>query len=290
MSDPAIGRNSGVDSHPPRGANQRRTEREARLAGKVAIVTGGAGGIGSQVCRTLAAQGARVAVADRDLDGARVVADEIHADGGRAEAVAVELADESSVAAMVAEVLGHFGGVDILDNNAALTDADVLARDGAVTDMSLDVWDQMMAVNLRSQLLTCKHAIPSMVARGGGSIINMSSGAASSGDLVRTAYSVSKSAITAFTQHVATQFGRQGVRANAILPGLVLTDPVRAQIPPDLLAGYSRGLLTPFVGQPGDVADLVAFLASDESRYLTGQSIHLDGGASAHHARLPEAR
>ena len=258
-----------------------------RLAGKVAIVTGGAGGIGSQVCRTLAEQGAHVAVADRDRDGARAVADQIVAAGGRAEAVAVELADESSVEAMVAAVVERFGGVDILDNNAALTDADVLARDGAVAQMPIEVWDQMMAVNLRSQMLTCKHAIPSMVARGGGSVINMSSGAASSGDLTRTAYSVSKSAISTFTKYVATQYGRQGVRANAILPGLVLTDPVRAQIPPDMLAAYRRGLLTPFVGEPIDVANLVAFLASDESRYLTGQSINLDGGGSAHSARLP---
>ena len=268
-------------------SQSEKPARGRRLAGKVAIVTGGAGGIGSQVCRTLAAQGARVAVADRNLDGARVVADEIVTGGDHAEAVAVELADESSVEAMVATVVSRLGGVDILDNNAALTDADVLARDGAVVEMAIDVWDEMMAVNLRSQMLTCKHAIPSMVARGGGSVINMSSGAASSGDLTRTAYSVSKSAIAAFTKYVATQYGRQGVRVNAILPGLVLTDPVRAQIPPDLLAAYSRGLLTPFVGQPIDVANLVAFLASDESRYLTGQSINLDGGGSAHSARLP---
>jgi NAD(P)-dependent dehydrogenase (short-subunit alcohol dehydrogenase family) len=259
-----------------------------RLAGKVAIVTGGAGGIGSQVCRTLAEQGAAVAVVDRNLDGAHGVAEAITAGGGRAQPVGVELADEASVAAMVAEVVGHFGGVDILDNNAALTDADVLARDGAIIEMPIEVWDQMMAINLRSQMLTCKHAIPSMVARGGGSVVNMSSGAATSGDLIRTAYSVSKSAISTFTMHVATQYGRQGVRVNAILPGLVLTDPVRAQIPPDMLRTYSRGLLTPFVGEPIDVANLVAFLVSDESRYLTGQSIHLDGGGSAHHAKLPE--
>ncbi len=140
--------------------------RDRRLAGRVAIVTGGAGGIGSQVCRTLAAQGARVAVADRNLDGARAVADQIVTGGDEAEAVPVDLGVESSVEAMVAAVVDRFGGVDILDNNAALTDADVLAHDGAVADMPIEVWDQMMAVNLRSQMLTCKHAIPSMVAPG----------------------------------------------------------------------------------------------------------------------------
>jgi NAD(P)-dependent dehydrogenase (short-subunit alcohol dehydrogenase family) len=259
-----------------------------RFEGKVAIVTGGAGGIGSEVCRTLASQGAAVVVADLDLDRARGVADQITAADGQAAALPVDLADEARVAALIAATVDRFGGVDIVDNNAALTDADVLARDGAVTELDIEVWDSMMAVNLRSQMLMCKHAIPSMVSRGGGSVINMSSGAANSGDLTRTAYSVSKSAIATFTKYTATQYGRQGVRVNAILPGLILTDPVKAQIPPDMLRAYSRGLLTPFVGQPRDVANLVAFLASDESRYLTGQSISLDGGGSAHGARLPD--
>ena len=184
-------------------------------------------------------------------------------------------------------MVARFGGVDILDNNAALTDADVLARDSAVTEMPLEVWDQMMAVNLRSQMLTCKHAIASMVDRGGGSVINMSSGAASSGDLTRTAYSVSKSAIATLHQvrgHPVRAPGRPGQRHPA-RPGAHRSR--AGPDPPDMLAVYSRGLLTPFVGEPIDVANLVAFLASDESRYLTGQSINLDGGGSAHSARLP---
>jgi NAD(P)-dependent dehydrogenase (short-subunit alcohol dehydrogenase family) len=133
------------------------------------------------VCRTLARQGARVVVADIDETSARAVADEIVGAGGDAIHIAVDLADEASVAAMAASVAERYGGVDVLDNNAALTAADVLARDGAVTDMDLGVWDQMMAVNLRSQLLTCKHLVPQMVARGGGAVVNMSSGAANAG-------------------------------------------------------------------------------------------------------------
>jgi NAD(P)-dependent dehydrogenase (short-subunit alcohol dehydrogenase family) len=257
-----------------------------RFVGKVAVVTGGAGGIGSEVCRALARQGAEVVVADVDLAAATAVADGIVGAGGQAAAIPVELADESSVAAMAAAAVERFGGVDILDNNAAVTAADVLSRDGAVADMDTEVWDQMMAVNLRSQMLTCKHLVPQMVARGGGAVVNMSSGAANSGDLSRTAYSVSKSAITAFTKYLATQYGRQGVRANTIVPGLILTDAVRAQIPPAMLDAYSQALLTPFVGEPRDVADLVSFLVSDESRYITGQAISIDGGMGAHTARL----
>jgi NAD(P)-dependent dehydrogenase (short-subunit alcohol dehydrogenase family) len=260
----------------------------ARFAGKVAIVTGGAGGIGRAVSRRLAAEGASVVVADVDRAGAEAIAAEILAAGGDALGVPVDLGVEAEVAAMVSTTVERFGGVDFLDNNAALTDAEVLARDGAIADLDIEVWDRMMSVNLRSQMLTCKHAVPHMVRRGGGAVVNMSSGAASSGDLIRTAYSVSKSAISTFTKFVATQYGRQGVRANAILPGLILTDPVRAQVPPAMLEAYAGSLLTPFIGEPDDVAGLVTFLMSDDSRYLTGQSICFDGGASAHSARLPK--
>ncbi len=118
--------------------------------------------------------------------------------------------------------------------------------------------------------------------------MNMSSGAALSGDLTRTAYSVSKSGITTLTKSLATQYGRKGVRANAIFPGLILTDPVRAQIPPAMLEAYASSLLTPFVGEPQDIADLVSFLFSPQSRYITGQSISIDGGMGAHTGHLAE--
>jgi len=260
----------------------------SNLAGKVAIVTGGAGGMGRVVSLGLAAQGAAVAVADLDEAGARSVVDEIAAAGGQGVPIAVDLAHEEQVAAMVATTVEQLGGVDILDNNAALTDADVLARDTSVTEMDVEVWDAMMAVNLRSQMLTCKHAIPRMVERGGGAVVNMTSGAANTGDLIRTAYSVSKAGISTLTKSLATQYGRQGVRVNAIVPGLILTEPVRAQIPPDMLSAYSSRVLTPFVGEPQDVADLVSFLVSPQARYITGQSICIDGGMSSHSARLPK--
>jgi NAD(P)-dependent dehydrogenase (short-subunit alcohol dehydrogenase family) len=261
---------------------------KTRFAGKVAIVTGGAGGIGGTVSRALAAQGAQVVVADMDDTGAERVADEIATAGGDGLAVPVDLGDEKQVVALIAATVDRFGGVDILDNNAALTAADVLARDTNVTDMDVDVWDTMMAINLRSQMLTCKHAVPHMIERGGGAIVNMSSGAALTGDLIRTAYSVSKAGISTLTKSLATQYGRQGVRVNAVVPGLILTEPVRAQIPPAMLESYSSSLLTPFVGEPQDVADLVSFLVSSEARYITGQSICIDGGMSSHSARLPK--
>ena len=139
-----------------------------------------------------------------------------------------------------------------------------------------------MAVNLRSQMLTCKHAVPEMVRNGGGSIINMSSGASLKGDRTRTAYGVSKAGVNALTMYVATGHGKQGVRVNTIVPGLIITDAVRAHLTQSMLDGLGRSTLTPYLGQPDDIADLVVFLASEESRYITGQMITIDGGMSAH--------
>lgn len=139
-----------------------------------------------------------------------------------------------------------------------------------------------MAVNLRSQMLTCKHAVSEMTRHGGGSIINMSSGASLKGDRTRTSYGVSKAGVNALTMYVATSHGKQGVRVNTIVPGLIITDAVRAHLDEKMLAGLAKATLTPYLGQPDDIADLVVFLASDESRYITGQMIAIDGGMSAH--------
>jgi NAD(P)-dependent dehydrogenase (short-subunit alcohol dehydrogenase family) len=253
-----------------------------RVAGKVAMVTGGAGGIGQASARALAREGASVVVIDIDESGAAKVAEAIEASGGSASSLRVDLSSEEEVAGAVAAAVDRFGRIDILHNNAALTDSEFLSRDTLVTELSVEVWERTMAVNLRSQMLTCKHAIPEMVKTDGGSIINMSSGASLSGDRTRTAYGVSKAGVNTLTKYVATGHGKQGVRVNTIVPGLILTDAVRAHLTEDMLKGLGRATLTPYVGQPDDVADLVVFLASDESRYITGQMVAIDGGMSVH--------
>jgi NAD(P)-dependent dehydrogenase (short-subunit alcohol dehydrogenase family) len=202
--------------------------------------------------------------------------------GGKALAIQADLSEESQVISAIAAALSHFDRLDVLHNNAALTESDSLDRDTAVTDLSLDVWERTMAVNLRSQMLTCKHAVPEMARSGGGSIINMSSGASLKGDRTRTAYGVSKAGVNALTMYVATSHGKQGIRVNTIVPGLIITDAVRAHLTEKIIAGLGKATLTPYLGQPDDVADLVVFLASDESRYITGQMIAIDGGMSAH--------
>jgi NAD(P)-dependent dehydrogenase (short-subunit alcohol dehydrogenase family) len=252
------------------------------LDGKVAIVTGGGGGIGGATAQTLADAGARVAVLDIDEQAGGRVAQEIAADGGAASVIQVDLADEDLVKAAVATVMDAFGRIDVLHNNAALTDSDSLSRDTTVTELDLEVWDQTLAVNLRSQMLMSKHVVPHMVAGGGGSIINMSSGAAFRGDRTRTAYGVSKAGVHALTMYTATSHGKRGVRVNTIVPGLIITDAVKAHLTPEMLDGLGRTTLTPYVGEPQDVADLVLFLASEKARYITGQAFTIDGGMSAH--------
>jgi len=253
-----------------------------RLAGKVAIVTGGAGGIGAATAHELAREGAAVAVVDIDEAKAAGVADEIRRTGARAIALGGDLADEQTAVHVVRSAVAEFGRVDVLHNNAALTASDFLSRDTTVREMSMDVWQRSMDVNLGSQLLMCKHTLPEMSKNGGGSIVNMSSGAALSGDRTRLAYGVSKAGVHALTMYVATSEGKRGVRANTVVPGLILTGAVRAHLSEDIIHGLGRATLTPYLGEPKDVAELVVFLASDQSRYITGQMITIDGGMSAH--------
>src|SRR5271154_3439369 len=253
-----------------------------RLIDKVAIVTGGGGGIGGATARALARGGAAVLVVDIDEAAAARNSREIEGSGGRAEAFRADLSDEDQVVATIAAATSQFGRLDVLHNNAALTDSEFLSRDTAVTELALDVWVRTMEVNLRSQMLTCKHAVPEMVRTGGGSIINMSSGASLKGDRTRTAYGVSKAGVNALTMYVAAGHGKQGIRVNTIVPGLIITDAVRAHLNEALLEKLGRSTLTPSVGQPEDIADVVVFLASDESRYITGQMIAVDGGMSVH--------
>jgi NAD(P)-dependent dehydrogenase (short-subunit alcohol dehydrogenase family) len=252
------------------------------LEGKVAIVTGAASGIGECSARTLAGLGASVVVADINGSGAESVAASIVEDGGSASWFSVDVSVEAQVAALVDHAVGRFGGLDVVHNNAADTRAEVIGRDGTVDSMDVDVWDQTMAVNLRGTMLGCKLAIPRLLERGGGVIVNTSSNSGLSGDLSRTAYGASKAGINAVTMYVATQFGRYGIRSNAVSPGLVLTPAADRNLTADAREIFRLNHLTERFGAPQDIANAVAFLASDQASFINGQILCVDGGMLAH--------
>jgi NAD(P)-dependent dehydrogenase (short-subunit alcohol dehydrogenase family) len=252
------------------------------VKGKVAIVTGSGANIGEACARKLAAEGAKVVVADINLAGAQRVAGEIRASGGEAMAHPVDLADEASIVALIAATVAAYGRIDVLHNNAANTGAAQMTRDGALTAMEPEVWDAAFIINTRGTMLMTKHAVPHMIAGGGGSIINTSSGVSILGDPLNPAYSASKAAVNALTRNTATQFGRANIRCNAILPGLVLSPVARAQMTDAQLAMIQRHVLLPRESVGDDIAGGVLWLASDLASFVTGQIISIDGGICHH--------
>jgi len=262
----------------------------ARLAGKVAIVTGASAGIGAETAKRFAEEGAKVVVVARTVARAQAVVDQIKAKGGEALAVACDIANEDQIKAMIEQTIAAYGRIDILDNNAALTDSDAQMADGAVADMDSTLWDRIMAVNLRGPMLCSKYAIPHMVKQGGGSIIFVTSGKGTQGDLGQSAYGASKAALINLTQNVATQYGKQGIRANALVVGLVLTEGLEKNMPKPLRDVIESHHLTPYLGLPRHIADAAVFLAADESAFVTGQALFADGGFTAHSAAVSDFR
>jgi NAD(P)-dependent dehydrogenase (short-subunit alcohol dehydrogenase family) len=262
----------------------------SRLAGKVCIVTGAGSGIGRASAHALAKQGARVVVADIDGASARKVAGEI---GAAALPATADVSDEAQVREMVRSAVDGFGGLDVLHNNAADSSAATMGRDGDLLELDAAVWDRAFAVNARGVMLGCKHAIPAMLARGGGSIVNTSSVSSLRGDAHRAAYGASKGAVNALTLYVATMYGKRGIRCNAIAPGVIRTPALDQNVPREALAVYEGNTLVPRLGLPEDIAAAVVWLASDESAFVTGQVILIDGGTMSHHptwAQLAGAR
>jgi NAD(P)-dependent dehydrogenase (short-subunit alcohol dehydrogenase family) len=245
------------------------------LAGKVAIVAGGAGRIGTASSVRLAEEGCAVVVGDVNADAAREVAEWIVAKGGRAVHVAFDIADEGSVAVLFSTAMAEFGGLDLLHCNAAALEPETIGQDTDVETVALDVFDRTLAVNLRGHVLCTRQAIPLLVERGGGAIVYTASAAAFIGEPERPSYAIAKSGLTALTRHVARRWGKEGIRANAVAPGLVLTPAVRAgTMAQHVLAAVPHTRL----GEPADIAAVVAFLLSDDGEWVNGQVLSVDGG------------
>ena len=252
-----------------------------RVEGKVAIVTGGASGIGAETCRALAEEGARVVVADLDAALGEEVASGI---GEAASFVRHDVSDEASWERIVKETVASRGGLHVLVNNAG-----ILHR-GTIEDTTLEDWRRVQAVNSDGVFLGCKHAIPAMRASGPSSIVNISSLAALRGTPVYTAYSASKGAVRTLTKSVAVHLASAGdaIRCNSVHPGGVTTPMVARTLEEaggemdfDALREHADLARQMGMGQPRDIANLVVFLASDESIYVNGAEIEIDGGLAA---------
>jgi NAD(P)-dependent dehydrogenase (short-subunit alcohol dehydrogenase family) len=243
------------------------------LSGKVAIVTGAASGMGRETARYFAAAGASVVAADWNAPGAEVIAAELSETGVKALAITVDVSDEASVIRMMDLVKAEFGRLDILVNNAALQNRAMLA------DTSVEYWDRMQAVNLRGPFLCLREGAKLMQLNGGGAIINISSvGSIHPVMQGLAAYGASKGGLSQLTRNAALELAAAGIRVNAVLPGGVMTEGGAAAtgtIP------SGRGIQLPplgRIGQPGDIAALVLFLAGPAASYITGQSFIADGG------------
>lgn len=248
------------------------------LTDKVFIIAGGGSGIGAATALRLAEEGAAVVVGDLREDNARQTAARIASTGGRALGVQFDITSEESVQALVAAALSAYGGLDGMHVNAA--DLEAIFSDTDAASVPLEIFDRTLAVNLRGHLLCTRHALPELLRRGGGSLVYTSSGAAFMGEPQRVSYAVSKSGMHAIVRHVATRWGKQGVRANAVAPGLVMTDATRGGMSEQERAAVLAIGRSPRLGEPRDIAAAVAFLMSDDGEWVNGQVISVDGGVT----------
>ncbi|OBA76088.1 oxidoreductase [Mycobacterium sp. 1554424.7] len=249
------------------------------LQGKAFIVAGGATGIGAGTAERLASEGASVTVGDINIAGARSTVDRIIRSGGRAIAVQFDLADEVSVQDLVDITIGEFGTVHGLHNVGADLSAENLGRDTTLLDTDFDVWQRTLDVNLLGYVRTSRAVLPRLLAQGGGSIVNTSSGGSLGTDPMHVAYNAAKAAVNQLTRHIANNWGAHGVRCNGIMPGLVMGETQQRQNDVELQQMFVKAAKVTRLGEPRDIAAVTAFLLSDEAEWINGQVWYI-GGAS----------
>jgi 3-oxoacyl-[acyl-carrier protein] reductase len=252
-----------------------------RLKDRVVIVTGGGHGIGKAYCRAMAREGARIVVAEIDGKAGDTVAASLRAEGGDAIAVVTDVADEASTRALAKVTLERHGRIDVLLNNASVFATIPISR-VPIEDISVDEWDRVMTVNVRGVFLGCRAVLPAMRAQRYGRIINISSGTVFNGSPTRIHYVASKAAVVGFTRTLAREVGTHGITVNAIAPGSTLSEEDASPEIVKMRQGAIQGRALPRLQVPDDLIGAVLFFASDESAFVTGQTLVVDGGNVMH--------
>jgi NAD(P)-dependent dehydrogenase (short-subunit alcohol dehydrogenase family) len=243
------------------------------LQDKVVVIAGGGSGIGAATARRMASEGARVVIGDLRPEAADAVAGEL----AGAVGVGFDISTEEGVDALFGAALDAFGAVDLVHVNAADLSPETVGADSDALEVPLDVFDRTIDVNLRGHLLVTRRAVPLLLPRGG-SLVYTSSAAAFVGEPMRPSYAMSKSGLLALVRHVASRWGREGVRANAVAPGLVITEALAGNVD-ESFQEYALSLArSPRLGRPDDIAAAVAFLLSDDAEWINGQVLGVDGG------------
>jgi NAD(P)-dependent dehydrogenase (short-subunit alcohol dehydrogenase family) len=244
------------------------------------MMFGAGGGIGTATSMMLASEGANVVVTSRRETTVQGIADQIRDAGYDCLPIPTDIGEEDAVVAAVAAAVDRYGGVDFAHVNAADTSPDVIGRDSDAAAIDLEVFDRTIRTNLRGHLICTKHVVPQMVARGGGAIVYSSSGSAFSGEPERPCYAMAKSGMHALMRHVASRWGKDGVRANVIAIGLTLTETIEKALEPAFMEQILATMRSPRLGRPDDIASMVTYLMSSAGEWITGQVISVDGGAT----------
>lgn len=256
-----------------------------RFDKKTALVTGGASGIGRATVERLLAEGARVVIADYNVDEAEKLAQELGKADYPAKAVYYNATDMNSGAEAVQKTIEWFGGIDCLVNNVGGSD---LSRDLDILHLDMAYFDAVFHLNLKSMLATTRAALPAMMQQGKGSIVNVASISGLLGDFRGSLYGMSKAGVINLTRYVATQYGHQGIRCNGVAPGLILTPAATRNLPDGIRKIFLKYNTVPYLGDAADIAATIAFLASEDARYISGQTIIADGGMGCHNPTIED--
>lgn len=256
-----------------------------RFKDKVIVITGAASGIGEATARRLACEGGKIVIADYAKERAEKLAEELTVDGADVRAVYFNAYELESCRHLIDVTQEAFGRVDVLVNNVGGTD---LKRDGNIATLDIDYFEEAFAFNLRCPVYLSQLVIPLMETQGGGNIVNIASIGGITGDFRGTYYGIAKAGVIALTKYIATQMGKKNIRCNAVAPGLTLTPAAIDNLPEEMRKLFIRHNSLPRLGEPEDIAATVAFLASDDARYVTGQTIVTDGGLTIHNPTVGE--